>query len=225
MLGNEFDGGVLMRPYLFAFALTFLQSLAAADPVALTLGDFTSLKGEAPSEKWVAEADGTIHLTGKGAGYLLSKGEYENFELEWEWKIVPGGNNGVKYWVTKIGEKGELLGIEYQMIDDEGNEDGRKGGVRSTAALYDIVPPLADKAYKPAGEWNTSKVIVDHGKIQHWLNGKLAAEADTTAPEWKERVALSKFKTKVGFAPGKGKIMLTEHGAETWFRNLRVTAK
>jgi hypothetical protein len=77
---------------------------------------------------------------------------------------------------------------------------------------------------KPAGEWNTSKVVARDGKIEHWLNGKLAVTADTTSEEWKAGIAASKFKAVQGFAPGKGRLMLTEHGNETWFKNIRVRA-
>ncbi len=204
--------------------LAFVSFASAAEPVQLTLADFTSLKGEAPSGGWQAEGENTIHLAGKGGGNLISKNEYANFELEWEWKLNPKGNNGIKYWVTQVGGK-EWLGIEYQMIDDGGHPDGQKGGSHTTASIYDIKEPVKDKVAKPAGEWNTSKIVVQDGKIQHWLNGALACEADTTTPEWKERIAASKFKKKDGFAPGAGKIMLTEHGDETWFRNIRITAK
>ncbi|MBL9132993.1 MAG: DUF1080 domain-containing protein [Verrucomicrobiaceae bacterium] len=211
-----------MRTLLASLALVSIVS--AAEPVPLTLADFTNVNGETPSGGWQSENDGTIHLAGKGGGNLISKNEYTNFVLEWEWKIGPKGNNGIKYWVTKVGGK-EWLGIEYQMIDDSGHADGLRGGSHTTASIYDIKEPVKDKALKPAGEWNTSKIIVQDGKIQHWLNSALAAEADTTAPEWKEMIAKSKFKNKQGFAPGKGKIMLTEHGDETWFRNIKITAK
>lgn len=210
-----------MRP-LFAL-LALVSCSLAAEPVQLTLADFTNVNGEAPSGGWKGEADGVIHLAGKGGGNLLSKNEYKNFVLEWEWKLNSKGNNGIKYWVTKIGGK-EWLGIEYQMIDDSGHPDGLKGGSHTTASIYDIKEPVAGKLVKPAGEWNSSKIIVQDGKLQHWLNGALAAEADTTTPEWKAMIAKSKFKNKEGFAPGQGKIMLTEHGDETWFRNIRLTA-
>lgn len=209
---------------LFSLFL-FASFVSAAEPVKLTLADFTAASnGEAPAGGWQAESDGSIHLAGKGGGNLLSKNEYSNFELEWEWKVSPKGNNGVKYWVTKVGGK-EWLGIEYQMIDDNGHPDGLKGGSHTTGSIYDIKEPVKDKAVKAAGEWNTSKIVVQDGKIQHWLNGALACEADTTTPEWKEMVGRSKFKSKEGFAPGKGKIMLTEHGDETWYKNIRITAK
>lgn len=213
-----------MRSLLLVAALTFTQLLTAAEPVTLTLADFTDVKDAAPSGGWTAESDGTIHLSGKGGGNLISKQEYSNFVLEWEWKLMPGGNNGVKYWVTKVGGK-EWLGIEYQMIDDQKHPDGLKGGSHTTASIYDIKEPAKDKAVKPAGEWNQSKIVVQDGKIQHWLNGQLAAEADTKSADWQARLAASKFKNKEGFAPGKGRLMLTEHGDETWFRKIRLTAK
>jgi hypothetical protein len=211
-----------MRALLLLATLAFTRILTAADAVTLTLADFTDAHGAAPSGGWSTDADGTIHLAGKGGGNLISKNEYENFTLEWEWKVAPGGNNGVKYWVTKVGGK-EWLGIEYQMIDDAKHPDGIKGGSHTTASIYDIKEPAKDKAAKPAGEWNTSRIVVQNGKIEHWLNGQLAAEADTKSDEWKARIAASKFKNKEGFAPGKGRLMLTEHGDETWYRKIRLT--
>ena len=208
------------------FAFFFLSaSLFAADPVTLTLADFTDSKGEAPSSGWVAEADGVIHLSGKGAGALISKNEYTSFELEWDWKVSVGGNNGIKYWVNNYGksdDKPNWLGIEYQMIDDERHEDAVRGDNHNTASIYDIKGAAKDKAVRPAGEWNTSKIVVKDGTIEHWLNGKLAVSADTASEEFKAGVAASKFKKVEGFAPGHGRFMLTEHGDETWFRNIRV---
>ena len=65
-------------------------------------------------------------------------------------------------------------------------------------------------------------VVVKEGKIEHWLNGKLCSSADSKTDDWKEHIAKSKFKNKEGFAPGRGKLMLTEHGDPTWFRNIRI---
>ncbi|MEA3208770.1 MAG: hypothetical protein QOE70_1827 [Chthoniobacter sp.] len=211
-----------MKSKTILFTLFAARTLFAADPVTLSLKDFTDGKGGPPLAGWVTESDGTIHRADKG-GNIISKEEYASFELEWEWKVAPGGNNGVKYWVTKIDGK-EWLGIEYQMIDDERHPDGMRGGSHNTASIYDIKDSAKDKAVKPAGEWNTSKVVVNQGKIEHWLNGKLAVAADTNGDEWKAAIAKSKFKDKPGFAPGKGHLMLTDHGDETWFRNIRVKA-
>lgn len=209
-----------MRNIIFLLLTACSVMASAADPVSLTLADFTGTNGETPSGGW-SEESGVIHLKGKG-GNLISKSEYENFVLEWEWKVAPKGNNGVKYWVTKVGGK-EWLGIEYQMIDDSGHPDGLRGGSHTTACIYDIKEAIKEKGLKPAGEWNQSKVVVRDGKIEHWLNGVLAVSADTKSEEWPKLIAASKFRNKEGFAPGKGRIMLTDHSDETWFRNIRVT--
>jgi hypothetical protein len=200
--------------------------------LAAQAGDFVSLfdgksfagwsgpEGKAPEAGWIIE-DGALHLNGTKGGMLLSEKEYTSFELEWEWKIEEGGNNGVKYWVTKVGGK-ELLGIEYQMIDDAKHPDGLKGGSHTTASIYDIKVPNADKPMKKIGEWNSSRVVVKDGKIEHWLNGSLVCAADTKSAEWPTLIAASKFKNKVGFAPGTGRIMLTDHGDKVWFKNIRI---
>jgi hypothetical protein len=143
---HAFDGPSPIPNHAHASCTLALSSfVSAAEPVHLTLADFTDTKDAAPSGGWTTEGDNTIHLVGKGGGNLISKNEYTNFVLEWEWKLNAKGNNGIKYWVTKIGGK-EWLGIEYQMIDDSGHPDGLKGGSHTTASIYDIKEPVKDKA-------------------------------------------------------------------------------
>lgn len=212
-------------------ALSLIASLFLAAPASSSAGEWIELfdgrtfqgwtgpDGAAPGAGW-SIADGELRLDGKG-GNLFSEREFSDFELEWEWKLEEGGNNGVKYWVTKVGGK-EWLGVEYQMLDDEKHPDGKNGAKRRTASFYDIQPPSAETKVKPSGEWNRSRVVAKDGKLQHWLNGELVGEADTRSEAWRVNIAQSKFKTKEGFAPGRGRIMLTDHSDRTWFRNIRV---
>ena len=215
----------MIRPFLALASIAALTFSHAADTdwVSLfdgkTLTGWTSDSGGAPGAGW-SVVDGSIHLEGKG-GILLSEKEYSSFELEWQWKIAEAGNNGIKYWVTKVGGK-EWLGIEYQMIDDNKHPDGMRGGSHNTASIYDLKDSAKDKQLNPPGEWNSSRVVVNNGVIEHYLNGKLASTVDTKTDEWKECLAKSKFKNKEGFAPGKGKLMLTDHGDQVWFKGLRI---
>ncbi len=214
-----------MKSLLLALLAT--GSLYAGEKVPLTLADFTDGNGNPPPAGWTTEEGGVIHLTPqKGTGFLLSKKEYASFEMEWDWKLADAGNNGIKYWVTNIKDakgKGDWLGIEYQMIDDFKNSDGKRGGSHNTGSIYDLVDSAKDKILKPIGEWNHSRVLIKDGKIEHFLNGKLCSSVDTKSDDWKADVAKSKFKTKKDFAPGHGKMMLTEHGDPCWFKNLTVT--
>ena len=119
--------------------------------------------------------------------------------MEWEWKLADAGNNGSKYWVSNIKDakgKGEWLGVEYQMIDDDKHPDGKRGGSHNSGSVYDLIDSAKDKALKPIGEWNHSRVVVKDGKIEHYLNGKLCASVDTKSEAWK--TALAKEFPKVG---------------------------
>jgi hypothetical protein len=209
------------------FLLLTAGALCAGEPVTLTLKDFTNTKGEPPPPGWVTEADGTIHRAAK-SGDLISKMECSDFTIEWEWKLADGANSGLKYWVNNFGksaDKPNWLGIEYQMIDDARHADAKRGDDHNTASFYDIQARSDGSTVKPAGEWNTSKIVSEGGKLQHYLNGKLVGEADTKGDAWKSGIAKSKFSKVQGFAPGKGHFLLQDHGDEVWFKNIRVTVK
>ncbi len=215
-----------MNKSILLLPLLLVAPFSARAGETITLFDGSSLehwestKGDAPGEGWVIEADGALFRKDK-SGDILTKQEFKNFELEWEWKIGEGGNSGVKYWVTKINNQN--LGIEYQLIDDKRHLDALRGGSRRTSAIYDIKAISDEKPVKPAGEWNTSKLVVKGSKLQHWLNGVVVVEADTASEEWKELFAKSKYVKYEGFAPGHGKILLQDHGDPVWFRNIRIT--
>lgn len=213
----------MKHPWLIAILFAPIL-LPAAEPVALfdgkSFAGWTGPDGAKPGPGWTI-AGGELRLDGKG-GNLISEKEYGNFDLEWEWKLAEGGNNGLKYWVTKVGGK-EWLGIEYQMLDDQKHPDSKNGSKRLTASFYDIQAPTAKTNVKPSGEWNHSRIVAKDGKLQHWLNGELVGEGDTRSDEWKANLAGSKFKSKEGFAPAKGRIMLTDHSDKTTYRNIRIT--
>lgn len=184
-----------------------------------SLKGWTTVEGKPPGDGWKV-VDGMLHLSGAG-GNIVTTEEFGSFEMEWQWKINKKGNNGVKYWVTKVGGK-EWLGIEYQMIDDGGHADGTPGSNHATASIYDIKAAAPDKPLRPAGEWNQSRIIAKDGKLQHFLNGILVVELDSKVEEWKTLIGKSKFRNKSGFAPGTGKIMLTDHRDPVWFKEIRI---
>jgi len=142
---------------------------------------------------------------------LFSADNYGDFELEWDWRISPAGNSGLKYRIQdRVFFDGQaaprfedkvnralaqrpagrpasgqeyVVGFEYQITDDLRNPDALHGGARhQTAALYDIFPPLADRTL-PVGEFNHSRLVVRGKRVEHWLNGEKVLEADLDAPE------------------------------------------
>jgi hypothetical protein len=152
---------------------------------------------------------------------LITVDKFNDFELSWEWKIAPGGNNGVKYFVTE--DRPGAPGHEYQMIDDESNADGKVGLHHATAAFYDVIPAPAERPLKKAGEWNQSRIVVKGNKVEHWLNGKMVLAYELGSEQVKAGLAKSKFAKYPDFgAKIQGPIMLTYHNDECWYRNIKI---
>ena len=84
--------------------------------------------------------------------------------------------------------------------------------------------PTSAGSSGPAGEFNCSRIVVWGNRIEHWLNGYLIVSATVGDAEWVRRIADSKFAKIEGFGRNPlGKIMLTDHGSEVWYRNIVLT--
>jgi hypothetical protein len=174
-------------------------------------------KTEFPKQGWAIE-DGCLKKVARvQGGNLVTEAEFEDFELAWEWKLPPKANNGVKYLVLE--SRPGAPGHEYQMVDNTTDEDPRG----KTAAFYGVLPPGPNTKPKPLGEWNHSRLLVRGQHVEHWLNGEKVLEYELGSAELKAAVAKSKFKNAPGFGEKcKGRIMLTDHHDEAWYRNVKV---
>ena len=150
--------------------------------------------------------------------------QFDNFELQLEWKITKGGNSGIFYHVVEA-EKYHSpyqTGPEYQILDDFGFpnplEEWQKAG-----ADYAMHLPNDQKTLNPAGSWNSSKIIFNRGKVEHWLNGKKILEFDKFSDDWQERRNSGKWDNYPDYGKtNSGHLGLQDHGAGVWFRNVRV---
>jgi cytochrome c len=76
---------------------------------------------------------------------------------------------------------------------------------------------------KPAGEWNSARVRVEDGQVEHWLNGQKIVEYVLGSPDWQERVANSKFADWPEYGRARsGHIGLQDHGDPVWFRDIKI---
>jgi Domain of Unknown Function (DUF1080) len=183
-----------------------------------SLAAWTTIGGKAIESGWEV-VDGVIHRKrdGRRAGNIVTADEFAEFSLSFEWKISPGGNSGIKYRVRDY--DGRLLGCEYQIYDDDAKKKPQPN--KSTGALYDLYEPNAEKKLNPAGEWNHGKIVVRGNQIEHWLNKKQIVAATIGDEEWSKRLGKSKFNDVTDFSRNpRGKIMLTDHGSEVWYRNI-----
>lgn len=191
-----------------------------------------------PSEHWRVE-DGTIRKVASGdvplapdgqpleGGDIMTRETYRDFELEFEWKVAPGANSGVKYNVSEeMSTASEpfnaALGFEYQILDDSLHADGELPSHR-TGALYDMIAPNERKQMNPVGEWNQSRIVFagEHG--EHWLNGEMVVEYDLGTARFDSLLAASKYAAVEGFADKReGHIVLQDHRDDVWYRNIRI---
>jgi Domain of Unknown Function (DUF1080) len=152
---------------------------------------------------------------------LATKETFQDFDLELEWKVSPGGNSGVMYDVAESDKPSYHTGPEMQVLDDGGHPDG-KNPKTSAGSLYALVAPVG-KTLKPVGEWNQARLVKKGAHVEHWLNGAKVVEYELGSPTLTALIAESKFKDMPRFArEGKGRIVLQHHGQEVWFRSVRV---
>jgi hypothetical protein len=175
---------------------------------------------------WTVE-DGTIMCLGigpnHGGGDIMTVNQYENFELSVEWKISPGGNSGIIYLIHEdtVYHQTYDTGPEYQILDDLGWPEELKE-VNQVGANYDMHPAVGKKV-KPALEWNTSRIIKDGDRVEHWLNGKKVVEYTLWDEAWKESVQNCKWKDSPGYGQyKKGHISFQDHDHKAWFRNVKI---
>ncbi|QHW00375.1 3-keto-disaccharide hydrolase [Spirosoma endbachense] len=173
----------------------------------------------------VAERGGHEHIVG---GDIVTKDQFSAFDLSFEFNLAPGGNSGLKYFVTRSEcEKGSIIGLEYQILDDKLHPDAKQGrdGNRTQASLYDLIKANKQTGGEnPPGQWNTGRIVVyANNHVEHYLNGVKVLEYDRGSPAFRGLVANSKYKgfANFGEAP-KGRIMLQDHGNAVNFRSIKI---
>lgn len=192
-----------------------------------SLDGWRDYNGTAITGPWMIQ-DGTIFAEGGGDdanGYIVTKKQYENFILTWDWKISKGGNSGMLYHVVERPQYKVpyVTGPEFQLIDDvnwDGTlEEWQKCGV--DYAMY--LPDLTKQKVKPAGEWNTSKIVFDNGHVEYYMNGVKTIEFEAWTEDWFARKNSGKWNMapEYGLAR-KGLICLQDHGYPAWFRNVKI---
>ncbi len=197
--------------------------------------NWRNYKKEGISNGWKIEK-GAMVRAGDGAGDIVTKEQYDNFELLLEYKISEGGNSGLMFLVTEDNPAPWHSGPEIQIQDNDAGHDPQKSGW-----LYQLYEPFkpgwvkqvgssakADEqgrldATRPAGEWNQLYLRVAKQQSAVIMNGYPYFQFVVGNEDWSKRVAKSKFAQFENFAKAeKGHICLQDHGNQVAFRNIKV---
>ena len=178
-----------------------------------TLNGWKLVKGHGPG--YVVK-DGTIVCPADGGGNLYTEKEYANYAFRFEFKVEPGGNNGVGIRAPLEGDAA-YQGMEIQILDDQ--HEKYKGKIKSEqhhGSVYDVIPARTG-FLKPAGEWNSEEIMANGSRIRVTMNGVIILDADLNTVQEAEVL-----KKHPGLRNKTGHIGFLGHGSLVEFRNLRI---
>jgi hypothetical protein len=201
--------------------------------ITVSVKNFDSLLGQNPAEHWRGFrkadlpagwqlVDGALTRVGAG-GDIITREQYDDFELTLEWKISPGGNSGIFYRVVEDSSLNAvyLTGSELQVLDNKGHADGKIPNT-SAGSNFALYAPTRDVT-RPVGEWNQVRLVVEGPHVEHWLNGEKVVEYEMWSDDWATRMQASKFKNLPLYGDARrGHIALQDHGDWVAFRNIRI---
>ena len=159
--------------------------------------------------------DGAIVLKKGKGGTLFTKEEYSDFSFRFEFKLPPGGNNGVAVRYPGKGDPA-WVAFEIQTLDDTAEKYKKLQPYQYHGSVYGLVPAKRG-ALKPVGEWNSQEIIFKGQHIKVILNGQTIVDKDLST------IDLSKVK-KVpgGVKRSSGYVGFAGHGDPVQMRNVRI---
>lgn len=231
----------------------FLSTLTAVTPVAAQDGAVNTLSAAEKKAGWKllfdgktidawrgyqqadlppewTVVDGTITKV-KTTNDIVTREQFADFELTIDWKIALRGNSGIFYRATEKETKVYWSAPEYQLAEDSLTPDSRNI-MTSVGAVYGFYPSKRG-VVKPAGEWNTTRIVAKGPHVEHWLNGVMIAQYEANSPEWNLKLhgdPSDSTKKPLKFAPykdfglaKKGFIAIQgDHNGTLSLRNIKI---
>ena len=204
----------------------FIRELPAAEANALLLKHkdrgFESVFNGKDFEGWAGPLEGyevkdgaIVCRKGKG-GTIYTKGKYGDFVARLEYKLPPGGNNGLAIRYPGKGDTAYAGMCEVQVLDDTAPQYARLDPRQYNGSVYGIV--AAQRGYlRPVGQWNCEEVTVKGSTIKVELNGSVIVNADVSK--------VTKYMANSPH-PGKdrksGHFGFAGHNDPVQFRNIRI---
>jgi len=184
------------------------------------MSHWRNFKKDNIDNKWQV-SQGEMKLTEKGAGDILTKKAYKNFDLKLDWKISIAGNSGIFIMADETGNQIYSHAVEVQILDNERHSDNKIASHLS-GSIYDITASPAE-SHKKAGEWNSVRILMLNQSLKVWQNNIKTADVVVGSNKWQQLVEKSKFKNWQGFALTQvGHIGLQDHSDPVSFKNIKI---
>ncbi len=184
-------------------------------------GGFIHLFDGKTLDGWQGAVDGYVPENGilvckeKGGGNLFTTKEYSDFILRFEFKLEPGGNNGVAIR-SPVGGRVSRNGMEIQILDDDAPRYENLKPYQYHGSIYGLVPAKRGHL-KPAGEWNSQEISCNGPHIKVTLNGTVIVDANLDEID----EPLDGYEHPGRFRKS-GHLGFVGHGSRVEFRNIRV---
>ena len=204
----------------------------------------TAIYGVDPTEPGVLQCFPDRKSNG-GSGNLVTKKEYGNFVLRFEFCMPTNGNNGLGVRTPNAKLNAAYSGMcELQLLDDGGSRyydaAAKKDKLKPyqyCGSVYGVFPSLRDNfggqtegkesdfaaggSYvRKAGMWNFEEVRVVGSEIEVYMNGHLITKGDVS--KFKGDGDTPDGRNHPGLHNRKGRIGWLGHGSNVKWRNIRI---
>ncbi|MBM3848526.1 MAG: DUF1080 domain-containing protein, partial [Verrucomicrobia bacterium] len=165
----------------------FIRELSSKDANAILAQQgnqgFTEAFGGKNLEGWAGPLDNyeivdgaVVCKPGKGGTIYFNK-EYSDFTVRCEFKLPPGGNNGLAIRYPGTGDTAYVGMCELQVLDDTSDKYSKLDARQYHGSAYGIL--ASHRGFqRPVGEWNFQEVTVKGSRIKVELNGTVILDGD-----------------------------------------------
>lgn len=193
-----------------AAGLKLIDELVVANPKGATTIQAQALKEklyaaqnwrQSGGRRWKMTSAGEYSTDGNRSpnSFLMSSRQYENFQLELEWKTTAEVAHGGVWF--RFNGKREIRG-NAQKIHIANDYDQRAQPDRfSTGSLFEIKGPK-ENPVRPQGEWNTLRMTVQGDRVQVAINGMPVLDAPLPESSTESKIGRKGYVCLDGEVPG-----------------------